>query len=65
MVVTLQAAEPGADLRYTLDGSVPGPSDPLYTAPLTLSGPTVLRARAYKDGFTRSITTQEVFIVGK
>jgi hypothetical protein len=25
----------------------------------------VLRARAYKEGFTRSITAQEVFIVGK
>jgi hypothetical protein len=25
----------------------------------------VMRARAFKDGFTRSITSQEVFIVGK
>jgi uncharacterized repeat protein (TIGR03806 family) len=65
VAVTLEEAEPGANLHYTLDGSVPGPSDPLYTKPITLSGPTVLRARAYKDGFTRSITTQEVFIVGK
>jgi hypothetical protein len=65
VAVTLEEPEPGANLHYTLDGSVPGPSDPLYTNPITLSGPTVLRARAYKDGFTRSITTQEVFIVGK
>jgi hypothetical protein len=25
----------------------------------------VVRARAYKDGFTRSITAQQVFMVGK
>jgi hypothetical protein len=63
--VSLTESEPGADIRYTLDGSVPAPSDLRYEKPIRLTGPTVLRARAYKDGFTRSITTQEVFIVGK
>jgi uncharacterized repeat protein (TIGR03806 family) len=63
--ITLSESEPGADIRYTLDGSVPGLSDPHYEKPIKLTEPVVLRARAYKDGFTRSITTQEVFIVGK
>jgi hypothetical protein len=36
-----------------------------YETPIKLTSPTVLRARAYKDGFTRSITTQEIFIIGK
>lgn len=63
--VSLTEREPGADIRYTLDGSVPGPSDTRYEKPIELTGPAVLRARAYKDGFTRSITTQQVFIVGK
>jgi uncharacterized repeat protein (TIGR03806 family) len=63
--VTLAEPEPGAQIRYTLDGTVPGPSDPLYDKPIKLTGPAVLRTRAYKDGFTRSIITQEVFIVGK
>jgi uncharacterized repeat protein (TIGR03806 family) len=63
--ISLSANEPGADIRYTLDGSVPGPSDARYEKPIRLSSPAILRARAYKDGFTRSITTQEVFIVGK
>jgi uncharacterized repeat protein (TIGR03806 family) len=52
-----------ADIRYTLDGSVPGPSDKRYDKPIVLSGAAVLRARAFKDGFTRSITSQEVFVV--
>jgi uncharacterized repeat protein (TIGR03806 family) len=63
--ISLSEHEPGADIRYTLDGSVPGPSDMRYEKPIRLEGPAVLRARAYKDGFTRSITAQEVFIVGK
>jgi uncharacterized repeat protein (TIGR03806 family) len=61
----LKETEPGAEIRYTLDGSVPGPSDKLYDAPIDIDQTTILRARAYKPGFTRSITTQEVFVVGK
>jgi len=63
--IALSEREPGADIHYTLDGSVPGPSDKRYEKPIKLDGPTVLRARAYKDGFTHSITVQEVFIVGQ
>jgi uncharacterized repeat protein (TIGR03806 family) len=63
--VTLSEGEPGAAIHYTLDGSVPGTSDPRYDKPIKLDATAVLRARAYKDGYTRSITTQEVFTVGK
>jgi len=62
--VSLSTDEAGAQIRYTLDGSVPGTSDPLYEGPIKLTASTVLRARAYKDGFTRSITNQQVFVVG-
>jgi uncharacterized repeat protein (TIGR03806 family) len=63
--VTLQAALPETDIRYTLDGSEPGPKDQRYEHPIKLEGAAVLRTRAYKDGFTHSITAQEVFIVGQ
>jgi hypothetical protein len=63
--VTLASSEPGADIRYTLDGSVPGTSDMRYEKPIELKGPAVLRTRAFKEGFTRSITAQEVFIIGR
>jgi mono/diheme cytochrome c family protein len=63
--ISLAAGEPGADIRFTLDGSVPSTSDMHYDQPIKLSGPAVLRARAFKEGFTRSITEQQVFIVGK
>jgi uncharacterized repeat protein (TIGR03806 family) len=65
VVVTLDAAEPGADIRYTLDGSEPGPSDVRFDKPIKLTQTTMLRARAYKDGFTHSITTQQLFVIGQ
>jgi len=61
----MSSAEPGAEIRYTLDGSVPELSDLRYDKPIKLSAPTVLRARAFKQGFTRSISVQEVFVIGK
>jgi hypothetical protein len=63
--VSLTVSEPGTDIRYTLDGTVPSTSDMRYEKPVRLTHPTVLRARAFKEGFTRSITGQQVFIVGK
>ena len=46
--VTIRCATPGAVIRYTLDGSVPGPSSPEYTAPLVLSGNVTLSARGFR-----------------
>ena len=62
--VTLSSPDPGAQIHYTLDGSVPGPSDPVYDKPLRLENPTVVRARAYQDGHTRSIVAEQPFIIG-
>jgi hypothetical protein len=65
VTVTLSERVPGAEIRYTLDGSVPGTSDALYDKPFQITGPTVLRTRAYKEGLTRSITAQQVYIIGQ
>jgi hypothetical protein len=62
--VTLGHSDAGVTIRYTLDGSVPTTSDPLYERPIQLTGPTTVRAQAFKPGFTRSITTQQTFIIG-
>jgi mono/diheme cytochrome c family protein len=57
-------SEPGAKIFYTLDGTVPTTADLPYEKPVRLTGPTILRAKAFKPGFTKSITTQEIFLVG-
>lgn len=62
VTVTIEAAEPGVVIHYTTDGSEPTTSDPVYTSPIALTGPEVVRARGYKQGFTRSITAQQVFV---
>ena len=62
--VTLQS-EPGAVIRYTVDGTVPTTLDLLYEKPIRLTSPTILRVKAFKPGFTKSITTQEIFLVGQ
>jgi uncharacterized repeat protein (TIGR03806 family) len=63
--VSLRHPEAGAVIRYTLDGSAPGRNATVYTGPIEISGPTTLRAKAFKPGFNRSITVQETFVVGE
>jgi hypothetical protein len=45
------SAPPGAQIRYTLDGTEPGPGSTLYTAPIRISQPAKLRARTFANGF--------------
>ncbi len=65
VTVTLKADTAGAEIRYTLDGSAPGTSDPVYKEPIRIEGPAVLRARAYKDGFTRSVIAQQTYVISE
>ncbi len=65
ITITVSHPEPGVTIRYTLDGTTPTPTDPIYTQPLKLTDPTTLRARAYKAGFTRSIPAQQTYIIGE
>jgi uncharacterized repeat protein (TIGR03806 family) len=63
--VSLTADDPAAEIRYTLDGTVPGQSDKRYEAPIKIGASSVLRARAFKEGLTRSVAVQELFIISK
>ncbi len=63
LMVRLKHDDPNAELRFTLDGSAPGKQSQLYLKPVELTAPATLRARAFKPGFTRSVTVQETFIV--
>jgi len=61
--VTIKA-EAGAKIFYTLDGTVPTTSDLPYEKPIKISAPTIVRAKAFRPGFTKSITAQGIFLVG-
>jgi len=57
-------SEPGAKIFYTLDGTVPTASDSPYEKPIKISAPTIVRAKAFKPGFTKSVTVQQIFLIG-
>jgi len=63
-VTVILKSEPGATIRYTLDGTIPTASDLLYDKPIELSNPTILRAKAFKPGFKKSITSEEIYQFG-
>ncbi len=62
--VTLSSAEPGAEIRYTTDGSIPTPSSPLYTAPIMVTEPTVVRARAFVVDKLDSQPASHTYLIG-
>ena len=64
-IVTLASQDAGAQIHFTIDGSAPGADDPVYKKPIRIDGPTVLRARAIKDGMTSSVVVQDTYIVGQ
>jgi uncharacterized repeat protein (TIGR03806 family) len=63
--VVLSESVTNGEIHYTLDGSVPGTNDPVFKGPIHLANSTTIRAKAYKPGYTRSITSQETFIIGE
>jgi hypothetical protein len=61
--VTLTTATPGAQIRYTTNGSPPtSTTGTVYTGPITISGTTVLRAAAFKTGFAASPVATQTYI---
>lgn len=60
--VNVTADTPGAEIRYTIDGSEPTPASPLFTAPLPLTNTTILRVRGFKAGFVPGNTDTRSWI---
>ncbi|MCC5843939.1 MAG: immunoglobulin domain-containing protein [Verrucomicrobia bacterium] len=63
VVVTLTTATEGADIFYTLDGSEPTPSSTPYINPFTLTNPTPVKARAFKEGMEASGLAERTYFL--
>ncbi|MBE7501401.1 MAG: lamin tail domain-containing protein [Verrucomicrobiales bacterium] len=55
--VTLACPDPAAEIRYTLDGSVPGSASPRYEGPLSVTRTTTLRASVVEPTAIRQNVT--------
>ncbi|MBR4505377.1 MAG: chitobiase/beta-hexosaminidase C-terminal domain-containing protein [Bacteroidales bacterium] len=51
-------AESGAEIRYTTNGTTPTASSTLYSAPITLTDTTTVKAIALKNGLNSSVATK-------
>ena len=49
VTIAISTTEPNSEIRYTLDGSEPGPTSALYTGPLELSQTTVVKATTFSS----------------
>lgn len=64
-IVTLNCATPGAEIRFTVDGSEPTEISQLYLTPLEVAESKQVRVKAYKTGYLESDTlTLNYIIIG-
>jgi hypothetical protein len=52
--ITISSSHPGAQIRYTTDGSIPSTSSSLYSAPFVVTPPKVIQAKAFSTAFNES-----------
>jgi hypothetical protein len=61
--VSLATTEEAGTIRYTTDGSIPISSSALYTGSLSISRPTVVRARVFAPGKLASQTASHTYLI--
>jgi Chitobiase/beta-hexosaminidase C-terminal domain/Family of unknown function (DUF6298) len=61
--VTLQAANSGASIYYTTNGTTPTQSSALYTGAFTLTNSTTVKAKAFKNGSNPSSEASASFTI--
>lgn len=61
--VTIKSSTPGAEIRYTTDGSKPDENSQLYTKPVIVSKTTILRATEVVEGVadTNCVTSSYIY----
>ncbi|MET8763710.1 chitobiase/beta-hexosaminidase C-terminal domain-containing protein [Lentzea sp. NPDC004782] len=62
--VTISTATAGASIRYTVDGSTPTASSPVYTGPISVPGTRTVNAIGIKSGLTNSAVASATYTIG-
>lgn len=64
--VTLKCSTPGATIRYTLDGTTPGPGNgKVYSGPIMVDKLTTIAAVAFSENLAPSMPSFGTYLVGK
>ncbi|MBP1659567.1 MAG: hypothetical protein H6P95_759, partial [Candidatus Aminicenantes bacterium] len=64
--IVIATATPGATIRYTTDGSTPSETvGTVYAAPVHLASSALLKAVAYRTGWTTSAVTTGAYAIGQ
>lgn len=62
---TITLSAPAGEIRYTLDGREPSPLDPVYSTPISITEPTVVRARVYETGKVPGQIFTTTYLIGE
>lgn len=63
--IEIECDTPGADIYYTTNGDDPNQSSTLYGQSITINKTTILKARAYKSGWTASEIAVGTYTINK
>ncbi|MEI6349274.1 MAG: chitobiase/beta-hexosaminidase C-terminal domain-containing protein [Bacteroidota bacterium] len=61
--VTIATSTPGAEVRYTLDGTTPTAASTLYTAPIAVTSTKTINAIGIKTGLTNSTVSSAIYTI--
>lgn len=64
-MVSISTTEPNSEIRYTIDGSEPISSSPLYTAPVPVNATTIINAVTYSNNTSilKSLITFNTYFI--
>lgn len=61
--IAIRCVTASAQIRYTLDGSIPTPASPLYTGEFVLTKTTTVKAKAFLSGYLDSVEASMIIVV--
>jgi alpha-L-rhamnosidase len=61
VLVTITSTDPAAKIRYTTDGAELNESSPVYDKPFEISGNTIVKAKAFGEGYHSSNQSRVVY----
>lgn len=63
--ITMTAVGEGVQIRYTIDGSEPGPGSTLYTDAINVTQTTTVKAKAFREGYIPSKAEVRTYFVNQ